>query len=207
MRTETVKHLMTTLQDLADVYNARQPSQGALRIWKQALEGLSDKDVTVALNTWADHNRRYPTPAELRENVLKEQSRRLEREDEMNKAFEKSAMHSRDLPRTISDPRTYKAVTRALKHIDFCARHTDPMQWKWDLILTVAEGRDAHAYQRVFLERQVLKHSLTQADIDEARRHEDRYLIGDLSRFFKEEGVDFSAPVQQQVEELEDVPF
>lgn len=209
MKTETAKHLMTTLADLADVYNARQPSQGALRIWKQALEGLNDKDIVVALNTWADCNRRYPTPAELRDNVIKEQSLRLEREDAMNKAEEARAPHSSDVVGRIADPRTYKAVTRALAHIDYCSRHTDPYQWRWDLILKVAEGREVHSYQRIFLERHVLHRPLCGADIEEAKRHQDRYPVGDLTQFFIEEGVIGQEPseISPEIEELEDVPF
>lgn len=208
MKQETAKHLMTTLADLADVYNARQPSQGALRIWKQALEGLDDKDIVVALNTWADHNRKMPTPAELREVVFKEQSRRLEREAEIRRAEEHRGPTRAEMVNAIADPHTYEAVRKSIRYIEYCTKSEDPTQWRWNLILAVADGKIINAYQKIFLEQQVLHHPLKQSDIDEARRHIDPYPIEamheKIHEFFRRENVSFSAPPP---EEFEDVPF
>lgn len=186
MKTETLAHLSQSLIDLADAYGVRQPSEGALRIFKQALQGIDDKAIFTACNIWADHNNKYPTPKQLRELALREASASIER-----RLASEKAERERWTPQTPStanvSPAMRRAIDQSLKYSAFVAKHSDPMQWKWNAITEIENGTSPHPFKRIFLEKHVLGRPLNEADFERARQHKDPYPLKTVMDFLSEE--------------------
>ena len=57
--------VMPRLADLAEAYDRKPPSDAALRIWRETLEPLPLRPVTIALQAWARGKTKPPAPAEI----------------------------------------------------------------------------------------------------------------------------------------------
>ena len=184
MRQETVKHLSETLRDLADVYCVRQPSERSMRIWLSALSGIEDRAVMNAVNCWADHNRKFPTPAELRKNALAEESSIREREAEIDRAEKQNAV---PITRNTGEltPHFRRALKRCWAYQRLQAAAKDG-QWLWNLINAYADGAPLEPIQLQHIEK-ALGHELTDRDIAIARQHEDRLPFKPFASFLREE--------------------
>lgn len=182
MKIETQKIFAETLGDLADVYGARRPSDGALKIWRDAMSGIEDKSILIALRTWADHGKRFPTPAELREKALHEEIKSREAEIQRTK-IEQNHFKSRKESVSALSPTFQLALKRAFVYIEVMKQHKDG-QWKWNLLNEMAAGKPLLPIQISHLQR-ALGHSIGPADFEQAARHKDPYPIIRFSEFLR----------------------
>lgn len=184
MRQDTIKHLSETLRDLADVYGVKQPSERALKIWQSALSGIEDRAVMNAVNCWADHNRRFPTPAELRKNALAEEANIREREAEIDRAEKQNYVpitrNTGKLP-----PHFRRALKRCWAYQKLQAAAKDG-QWLWNLLNAYADGAQLEPVQIRHIEK-ALGHEITDRDIANARQHVDPLPFKPFAFFLREE--------------------
>lgn len=184
MRQDTIKHLSETLRDLADVYGVKQPSERALKIWQSALSGIEDRAVMNAVNCWADHNRRFPTPAELRKNALAEEANIREREAEIDRAEKQNYVpitrNAGKLP-----PHFRRALKRCWAYQKLQAAAKDG-QWLWNLLNAYADGAQLEPVQIRHIEK-ALGHEITDRDIANARQHVDPLPFKPFAFFLREE--------------------
>lgn len=184
MRQDTIKHLSETLRDLADVYSVKQPSERALKIWQSALSGIEDRAVMNAVNCWADHNRKFPTPAELRKNALAEEANIREREAEIDRAEKQNYVpitrNTGKLP-----PHFRRALKRCWAYQKLQAAAKDG-QWLWNLLNAYADGAQLEPVQIRHIEK-ALGHEITDRDIANARQHVDPLPFKPFAFFLREE--------------------
>ena len=132
MRQDTIKHLSEALRNLADVFCVKQPSERALKIWQSTLSGIEDRAVMNAVNCWADHNRKFPTPAELRKNALAEEACIRDREAEIDRAEKQNFVPITRNTGTLT-PHFRRALKRCWAYQKLQAAAKDG-QWLWNLI-------------------------------------------------------------------------
>lgn len=197
MRVDTSKHLAETLRDLADVYGVKQPSERALRIWQSALSGIEDRAVMNAVNCWADHNRKFPTPAELRKNALAEESNIREREAEIDRAEKQNAVPITRNTGTLT-AHFRRALKRCWAYQKLQAAAKDG-QWLWNLINAYADGAPLEPVQIRHIEK-ALGHEITDRDIETARQHVDRLPFKPFASFLREE-IEKSGEAPTEAEE------
>lgn len=184
MRQDTIKNLSEALRDLADVFGVKQPSERALRIWQSALSGIEDRAVMNAVNCWADHNRRFPTPAELRKNALAEEANIREREVEIDRAERQNYVPITKNTGSLT-PHFRRALKRCWAYQKLQAAAKDG-QWLWNLINAYADGAPLEPIQLQHIEK-ALGHELTDRDIAIARQHVDRLPFKPFASFLREE--------------------
>ncbi len=57
--------VLPRLMDLAEAFDRKPPSDAALRIWRETLESLPVRPVTLALQSWSRSKTKFPAPAEI----------------------------------------------------------------------------------------------------------------------------------------------
>lgn len=184
MRQDTIKHLSETLRDLADVYCVKQPSERALRIWQSALTGIDDRAVTSAVNCWADHNRKFPTPAEIRQKALAEESAIRDREAEIDRAEKQNYVPITRNTGKLT-PHFRRALKRCWAYQKLQAAAKDG-QWLWNLINAYADGAKLEPIQIRHIEK-ALGHEISEHDLATARQHVDRLPFKPFASFLREE--------------------
>lgn len=184
MRQDTLKQLSEALRDLADVFCVKQPSERALKIWQSALSGIEDRAVMNAVNCWADHNRKFPTPAELRKNALAEEACIRDREAEIDRAEKQNFV-----PITRNTGKLTRHFRRALKR---CRAYqklqaaSKDGQWLWNLINAYADGAKLEPIQIRHIEK-ALGHEISEHDLATARQHVERLPFKPFASFLREE--------------------
>lgn len=184
MRQDTLKLLSEALRDLADVFGVKQPSERALRIWQSALAGIEDRAIMNAVNCWADHNRKFPTPAELRKNALAEEACIRDREAEIDRAEKQNFVPITRNTGKLT-PHFRRALKRCLAYQKLQAAAKDG-QWLWNLINAYADGAKLEPIQIRHIEK-ALGHEITDRDIANARQHVDRLPFKPFASFLREE--------------------
>lgn len=184
MRQDTIKNLSEALRDLADVFGVKQPSERAMRIWQSALAGIEDRAVMNAVNCWADHNRKFPTPAELRKNALAEEANIREREAEIDRA---EKQHFVPITRNTGKltPHFRRALKRCWAYQKLQAAAKDG-QWLWNLINAYADGAKLEPIQIRHIEK-ALGHEISETDLATALQHVDRLPFKPFASFLREE--------------------
>ena len=85
-KTEFQMDVMPRLVDLAEAFDRKPPSDAALRIWRETLESLPVRPVTLALQGWSRSKTKFPEPAEIygdaNEIETEDREKRLEEEKE-----------------------------------------------------------------------------------------------------------------------------
>ena len=184
MRQDTLKQLSEALRDLADVFCVKQPSERALKIWQSALSGIEDRAVMNAVNCGADHNRKFPTPAELRKNALAEEACIRDREAEIDRAEKQNFV-----PITRNTGKLTRHFRRALKRCwayqKLQAASKDG-QWLWNLINAYADGAKLEPIQIRHIEK-ALGHEISEHDLATARQHVERLPFKPFASFLREE--------------------
>ena len=184
MRQDTIKHLSEALRNLADVFCVKQPSERALTIWQSTLSGIEDRAVMNAVNCWADHNRKFPTPAELRKNALAEEACIRDREAEIDRAEKQNFVPITRNTGTLT-PHFRRALKRCWAYQKLQAAAKDG-QWLWNLINAYADGAKLEPIQIRHIEK-ALGHEITDRDIANARQHVDRLPFKPFASFLREE--------------------
>lgn len=184
MRQDTIKHLSEALRDLADVFCVKQPSERALKIWQSALSGIEDRAVMNAVNCWADHNRKFPTPAELRKNALAEEACIRDREAEIDRAEKQNFVPITRNTGKLT-PHFRRALKRCWAYQKLQAAAKDG-QWLWNLINAYADGAKLEPIQIRHIEK-ALGHEINDRDIANARQHVDRLPFKPFASFLREE--------------------
>ena len=57
--------ILPRLTDMAEAFDRKPPSDAALRIWRETLESLPVRPVTLALQGWSRSKTKFPAPAEI----------------------------------------------------------------------------------------------------------------------------------------------
>lgn len=184
MRQDTIKHLSEALRNLADVFCVKQPSERALKIWQSTLSGVEDRAVMNAVNCWADHNRKFPTPAELRKNALAEEACIRDREAEIDRAEKQNFVPITRNTGKLT-PHFRRALKRCWAYQKLQAAAKDG-QWLWNLINAYADGAKLEPIQIRHIEK-ALGHEITDRDIANARQHVDRLPFKPFASFLREE--------------------
>lgn len=197
MRVDTSKRLSETLRDLADVYGVKQPSERALKIWQSALSGIDDRAVTNAVNCWADHNRRFPTPAELREKAINEENLLRKRQAELERASNQNYVPITKNTGTLT-AHFRRALKRCWAYQKLQAAAKDG-QWLWNLINAYADGAQLEPVQIRHIEK-ALGHEIGNRDIATARQHVDRLPFKPFASFLREE-IEKSGEAPTEAEE------
>ena len=197
MRQDTIKNLSEALRDLADVFGVKQPSERALRIWQSALSGIEDRAVMNAVNCWADHNRRFPTPADLRKNALAEEANIREREVEIDRAEKQNYVPITKNTGSLT-PHFRRALKRCWAYQKLQAAAKDG-QWLWNLLNAYADGAKLEPIQIRHIEK-ALGHEITDRDIETARQHVDRLPFKPFAAFLREE-IEKSGEAPTEAEE------
>lgn len=128
--------VMPRLADLAEAYDRKPPSDAALRIWRETLESLQVRPVTLALQSWSRSKTKFPAPAEIYSaaNDLDAEAREKRAEDE-------KATHAVELRRMGATPRG-RAALKMIR--DLIARKVaepqDPKAWARRLLDRYADG-------------------------------------------------------------------
>lgn len=197
MRVDTSKHLSETLRDLADIYGVKQPSERALRIWQSALAGIEDRAIMNAVNCWADHNRRFPTPAELRKNALAEQACIRDREAEIDRAEKQNFVPITRNTGKLT-PHFRRALKRCWAYQKLMAAEKDG-QWLRSLLNAYADGAQLEPVQIRHIEK-ALGHEISETDLATARQHVDRLPFKPFASFLREE-IEKSGEAPTEAEE------
>lgn len=184
MRQDTIKHLSEALRNLADVFCVKQPSERALKIWQSTLSGIEDRAVMNAVNCWADHNRKFPTPAELRKNALAEEACIRDREAEIDRAEKQNFVPITRNTGTLT-PHFRRALKRCWTSQKLQAAAKDG-QWLWNLINAYADGAKLEPIQIRHIEK-ALGHEISEHDLATARQHVDRLPFKPFAYFLREE--------------------
>lgn len=184
MRQDTIKNLSEALRDLADVFGVKQPSERALRIWQSALAGIEDRAIMNAVNCWADHNRKFPTPAEIRQKALAEESAIRDREAEIDRAEKQNYVPITRNAGKLT-PHFRRALKRCWAYQKLMAAEKDG-QWLRSLLNAYADGAQLEPVQIRHIEK-ALGHEISETDLATARQHVDRLPFKPFASFLREE--------------------
>lgn len=106
--------LTERLNELADAFNARQMTAGAMRVWRDALAECTWNDVQNALCDWPKSNTRMPAPADILKLCRNRISDRIEGKAAEHAAESRKPWTVTSLPANSEVARTELAKIRAL---------------------------------------------------------------------------------------------
>lgn len=145
--------LGTRLNELAEYYGNKQPTNAALKVWLDALEKASLDDVTYVLTDWPKTRAKFPLASEVLTLVNERVSKRIEESTKRNAAetIDKALARAAAQQRGPESQRIFEEEFAKIRKL-MARRKPHPRQWIDDLREREAGGEILNAGQRFCLE-------------------------------------------------------